>query len=106
MVGRRRCPGGTAFGRSHVFETRAGNWQLLAGCRGEDSVYFFAPSYFEKPWEKNAREAVAKAICRRCPVLDECRDYALDVREGHGIWGGLNEMERRALLREQGRQAG
>jgi len=106
MVGRRRCPGGMAFGRSHVFETRAGNWQLLAACRGEDSLYFFAPSYFEKPWEKNAREAVAKAICRRCPVLDECRDYALDVREGHGIWGGLNEMERRALLREQGRQAG
>jgi len=80
-------------------------WQLRAACRGEDSTYFFAPSYFEKRWEKDAREAVAKAICERCPVLDECRDYALDVREGHGIWGGLNEMERRALLRERSREA-
>ena len=89
-----------------MFETRASNWQLLAACRGEDSTYFFAPSYFEKRWEKDAREAVAKSICRHCPVLDECLEYALQVREGHGIWGGLNEMERRALLRQQGRQAG
>lgn len=87
-----------------MFETRASSWQLRAACRGEDSTYFFAPSYFEKRWEKDAREEVAKAICRHCPVLDECREYALQVRDGHGIWGGLNEMERRALLRQQGRQ--
>ncbi len=85
--------------------TWTGSWQLLAACRGEDSAFFFAPSYFEKRREKDAREAVAKAICLRCPVLEECRGYALDVREGHGIWGGLNEMERRALLRERGREA-
>jgi len=106
MTGLPTTPGGTAVGRSHVFDTRPSSWQLRAACRGEDSTYFFAPSYFEKRWEKDAREAVAKAICRRCPVLDECREYALQVREAHGIWGGLNEMERRALLRQQGRQAG
>ena len=39
--------------------------------------YFFAPSYFERRAEKNAREAVAKAICARCPVRDECLEYAL-----------------------------
>ena len=80
-------------------------WQQLAACRGEDSTYFFAPGYFEKRHEKNAREAVAKAICARCPVRAECLGYALDVRETHGIWGGLNEMERRALLRQQARAA-
>jgi hypothetical protein len=31
-------------------------------------------------------------------VLEECREYALLVREPHGIWGGLNEYERRQLL--------
>jgi len=80
-------------------------WQQLAACRGEDSTYFFAPSYFEKRYEKNAREAVAKAICARCPVRSECLEYALHVRETHGIWGGLNEMERRALLRQRARAA-
>ena len=89
-----------------MFETRAGSWQLRAACRGEDSAFFFAPSYFEKRREKDAREAVAKAICGHCPVLDDCREYALRAREGHGIWGGLNEMERRAFLREQRSQAG
>jgi len=32
-----------------------------------------------------------------CPVRQECLDYALRVREPFGIWGGLNEAERRAL---------
>jgi len=78
-----------------------GSWQLEAACRGADAAYFFAPSHFEKRREKDAREAVAKAICMRCPVLVECREYALAIREAHGIWGGLNEMERRALLRSR-----
>jgi WhiB family transcriptional regulator, redox-sensing transcriptional regulator len=78
-------------------------WQERAACRGDDSGYFFAPSYFERRAEKDAREAVAKAICARCPVQGPCLDYALRVREDHGVWGGLNEMERRALLRARGR---
>jgi WhiB family redox-sensing transcriptional regulator len=81
-------------------------WQHRAACRGEDSSYFYAPNYFEKRAEKNAREAVAKALCVRCPVRLICLEYALEVRETHGIWGGLNEMERRAVLRERARQAG
>jgi WhiB family redox-sensing transcriptional regulator len=80
-------------------------WQHIAACRGEDATYFFAPNYFERRAEKNAREAVAKAICVRCPVRAECLEYALAVRENHGIWGGLNEMERRALLRQRAREA-
>lgn len=81
-------------------------WQQRAACRGEDSSYFYAPNYFEKRAEKNAREAVAKAMCVQCPVRETCLEYALEVRETHGIWGGLNEMERRALLRERSRRAG
>ena len=81
-------------------------WQHHAACRGGDSSYFFAPNYFEKRAEKNAREAVAKAFCGRCPVREVCLEYALEVRETHGIWGGLNEMERRAVLRERALQAG
>ena len=88
-----------------VIDIRSTGWQLLAACRGADSTHFFAPSYFEKRSEKDAREAVAKAICARCPVRDECLAYALQIREAHGIWGGLNEMERRAILRRRDAEA-
>ena len=81
-------------------------WQFRAACRGEDSALFFASSYFERREEKTAREAGAKAICARCPVRLECLEYALRIREPHGVWGGLNEMERRALIRERERRAG
>ena len=80
-------------------------WQHAAACRGEDASAFFAPNYFEKRAEKYAREAIAKTICARCPVLEPCLAYALRIREPHGVWGGLNEMERRALLRQRS-QAG
>ena len=76
-------------------------WRDEAACRAEDTTVFFAPSYFEKRWEKNAREAKAKALCVRCPVAAPCLEYALATREPHGVWGGLNETERRQLLRQQ-----
>ena len=81
-------------------------WQFRAACRGEDSSLFFAPSYFEKREEKLAREAKAKVYCAGCPVREECLEYALRIREPHGVWGGLNETERRAILRERERRAG
>lgn len=40
------------------------------------------------------REHRAKAICRECPVLAQCRDHALAVGEVYGIWGGMSESER------------
>jgi WhiB family redox-sensing transcriptional regulator len=73
-------------------------WQLRASCRGPDSSLFFPPSHFERKEEKEAREARAKSICRTCPVQRPCLDYALRIREPHGIWGGLNETERKAML--------
>jgi WhiB family redox-sensing transcriptional regulator len=81
-------------------------WQFDAACRGEDTSLFFAPNYFEKREEKDAREAKAKVICARCSVREDCLDYALRTRETHGIWGGLNEFERRQLLRQRALRAG
>lgn len=78
-----------------------GSWWERAACRGQDASYFFAPSWFEKRAEKLAREAVAKAICTRCPVREVCLEFALGTRDPHGVWGGMNEMERRELLRQR-----
>lgn len=74
-------------------------WQTKAACRGPQSTAFFPPSHFERKDEKEAREARAKGICASCPVRQPCLDYALRIREPHGIWGGLNEVERKQLLR-------
>lgn len=40
--------------------------------------------------------AVAEAVagCHRCPVLEECREYALAAKEAHGVWGGLDMVDR------------
>lgn len=76
-------------------------WQTRAACRGPQAVVFYPPSTFERKEERRLREARAKDICRSCPVRVECLDYALAIREPHGIWGGLNEAERRALLAER-----
>lgn len=44
------------------------------------------------------REQRAKEICTECCVRDACLEYALSIREQHGIWGGLTENERRELI--------
>ena len=73
-------------------------WQVKAACRGPHSAIFFPPSHFERKDEKELREATAKAICAGCSVRQACLDYAIRIREPHGIWGGLNELERKTLL--------
>ena len=73
-------------------------WHLRAACRGPESVLFFPPTLGERRDERELREARAKAICAQCEVRDDCLDFALRVREPHGIWGGLTETERRRRL--------
>lgn len=74
------------------------DWQLKAACRGPQAAVFFPPPVTERKDEKLERENRAKAICGQCSVNDECLDYALQIREQHGIWGGLNEAERRQRM--------
>ena len=73
-------------------------WQRRASCRGPQSAMFFPPPSFERKEDKEAREANAKGICAGCAVKRDCLDYAIRIREPHGIWGGLNEGERSLLL--------
>jgi WhiB family redox-sensing transcriptional regulator len=73
-------------------------WQTRAACRGPQATVFFPPTHAERKEEKIARERRAKAICATCVVQPECLRYAIRIREPHGIWGGLNEIERKELL--------
>ncbi len=77
-------------------------WQVKAACRGPQAAVFFPPPQFERKDEKSERETRAKAICADCPACQECLEYAVAIREPHGIWGGLNETERRVLIEAAG----
>jgi WhiB family redox-sensing transcriptional regulator len=46
-------------------------------------------------------EAVhAKQLCKSCPALEECREYALRYTGLYGIWGGLDPSERRDIQKK------
>lgn len=60
-------------------------WRDSAACRDHDPELWFSG----KPYE----QAAALAVCRQCPVIDECRAFADDNNRisGYplqGIWGG------------------
>jgi WhiB family transcriptional regulator, redox-sensing transcriptional regulator len=77
------------------------SWQLKAACRGPHAAVFFPPPQFERKDEKLERERRAKEICTTCVVKADCLDYAISIREPHGIWGGLNEVERKQMLAQR-----
>jgi WhiB family redox-sensing transcriptional regulator len=70
------------------------NWRGAARCRTTDAEDLFVTG---------ARQREAKLFCRACPVRTECLAHALDQRIEFGVWGGLTERERRALLRARPR---
>lgn len=69
-------------------------WRRRAACAGEDLELFFP---FGSAGPALTQIAAAKAICARCPVRQACLRYAVTTGQGHGIWGGLTEDERRGL---------
>jgi WhiB family redox-sensing transcriptional regulator len=50
---------------------------------------------------QGAEQNRAKAVCMGCPVRTECLADALDNRTEFGVWGGMTERERRALLKKR-----
>ena len=68
------------------------DWPRHAACRGAEPDELFV---------LGAAQNRAKAVCVGCPVRTECLADALDNRTEFGIWGGMTERERRALLRRR-----
>ena len=74
------------------------DWSDQAACLSAEPEQFFpvggaAAARFET--------AAAKQVCGRCAVLTQCRDYALATRQPFGVWGGLDEEERRTMLADR-----
>ncbi|CAM5698844.1 WhiB family transcriptional regulator [Streptomyces canus] len=81
------------------------DWQELAICQGTDPDLFF-PVGNASSGPTLIQTAEAKAVCRRCPVIDQCLNWALDADLVEGIWGGTTEAERRAMRRRSASGAG
>lgn len=72
-------------------------WQYEGSCRDIDDTLFFHPEG-ERGAARRRRADAAKAICAECPVLMQCREQALAIREPYGVWGGLSEEDRAAIF--------
>ncbi|MGI8536035.1 MAG: WhiB family transcriptional regulator [Mycobacteriales bacterium] len=67
-------------------------WVVQSACRNADPDELFVAGAAQKR---------AKVVCIGCPVRTECLSDALDNRVEFGVWGGMTERERRALLRRR-----
>lgn len=68
-------------------------------CQGEAHIFALAGDAAER-WAI----AYAKIVCRGCPVKKDCREYALSHREQWGIWGGLTEDARKAIIAKRNKE--
>ena len=73
-------------------QTEQADWRVNASCREQDPDGLFV---------RGKEQRKAKLVCIACPVRTECLAEALDGRIEFGVWGGMTERERRALLRRR-----
>ena len=69
-------------------------WALQGSCIAAEPDALFV---------RGAAQQLAKQVCMACPVIAECLADSLDNHTEFGIWGGMTERERRALLKRRPR---
>ncbi len=72
-----------------VMAVNSADWRGRAYCVGLEPEVLFP----DDPTDNSA----AKMYCHRCPVRDECLNWALESDSREGTWGGLTEFERARL---------
>lgn len=70
-------------------------WAEQALCAQTDPELFFP--------DKGRSVNPAKRVCAQCPVTAPCLEFGLHMREG--VWGGLSERERRAVINQRRQSA-
>lgn len=68
-----------------------GDWAEHGICQEVDPDLWF-PEQGDRAANQKAKE-----ICSECPVIAECREWAISSREPFGVWGGLSARERAQL---------
>lgn len=80
------------------------SWKRQAACENETAVMFAhqckSTCSARKPCDNDPRALVAKSFCHDCPVISECRFWAIVIALPEGVAGGLTVKERRRVRRE------
>lgn len=100
-----QMPGAGHGTRPHPapFPRTSPGWMSDGLCAQVDPDAWFPP--------KGGNSTEAKAVCRRCPVIEQCLAHALDLvravgsEQTLGVWGGTTESERSILVRDERRAA-
>ena len=67
-------------------------WRDDAACRNTDPDLFFPVGTSSEALEETT---AAMALCRRCPVREQCLEFAMVTNQQDGIWGAMSEEDRR-----------
>lgn len=65
------------------------NWMDDAACKGMDTDIFYPVA---------GEVAAARAICRACPVQNDCFQWSLDIEDEHAVLGGVAAFTRQRIL--------
>lgn len=77
----------------HTYNPVAEQWMMKGLCGQVDPEVFFPP--------KGGSGKQARRICNVCPVMEACREYAINRPQIGGIWGGLTENQRAVVRKER-----
>lgn len=66
------------------------DWRREAACIGVDPRTFFSEGRYAVEQSQAAR-----GICATCPVQPLCAEFAIQVGEKNGVWGGMTQKELR-----------
>ena len=72
------------------------NWVTGARCANDKDI---DPEWFYAADPESV--SIAKRTCGSCAVRVFCLENAITHGENYGVWGGMTESERRAVLRRR-----
>lgn len=93
IANRRTAAGAASLSEVLGIDAQATVWMRDAVCAQTDPEAFYP--------DEHGSVAPAKAVCAVCPVLAECRAYALATDQRFGVWGGLSAKQRSVLRRQR-----
>ena len=91
IANRRSAARAVSLGEVLGIDVQATAWMWDALCAQTDPEAFYPGA------DEYDAMVAAKAVCAVCPVLAECRAYALETGQRFGVWGGLSARERQKI---------
>ena len=74
------------------------DWRSIAVCATSDPEAWFPNTESDNHGEY----MFAKSLCKTCPLVAPCAEYAIVNVIPHGLWGGLTPTDRQRIRRERG----